>query len=201
MRAAARRRRRASRARSRRACSKARPAAPRRAAAAGAPSPHARFRRERARRGAFGGPAPARRAREQAPAAVEAADPPSRGRRPASARPGSASSPRSCARRRCWARCSSAPRPSRARRRAGRRMAGSHFHRELLDDRANRELINQAVKSTCAGARRLEVAPRRRRAAAPRTIPPCRPTLARSRARWWRCGRGFREPGQEGGGQ
>jgi DNA polymerase-3 subunit gamma/tau len=37
-------------------------------------------------------------------------------------------------------------------------MAGNHFHRQLLEDRANRELINQAVEEHVAGARRLDVA-------------------------------------------
>ena len=37
-------------------------------------------------------------------------------------------------------------------------MAGNHFHRQLLEDRANRELVNQAVEEHVAGARRLEVA-------------------------------------------
>ncbi len=37
-------------------------------------------------------------------------------------------------------------------------MAGNHFHRQLLEDRANRELVNQAVEEHVAGARRLDVA-------------------------------------------
>jgi DNA polymerase III subunit gamma/tau len=36
-------------------------------------------------------------------------------------------------------------------------LTGNHFHRELLADRANRELVNQAVQQHFPGARRIEV--------------------------------------------
>jgi DNA polymerase-3 subunit gamma/tau len=36
-------------------------------------------------------------------------------------------------------------------------LAGNHFHRELLADRANRELVNQVVQQHLPGARRIEV--------------------------------------------
>jgi DNA polymerase-3 subunit gamma/tau len=38
------------------------------------------------------------------------------------------------------------------------RVEGNHFHREMLDDRANRELVNQAVQQLVPGASRIEVA-------------------------------------------
>jgi hypothetical protein len=36
-------------------------------------------------------------------------------------------------------------------------LAGNHFHKELLSDRANRELINQALSQHFPGARRFEL--------------------------------------------
>ena len=36
-------------------------------------------------------------------------------------------------------------------------LTGNHFHRELLADRANRELVNQVVQQHLPGARRIEV--------------------------------------------
>jgi hypothetical protein len=36
-------------------------------------------------------------------------------------------------------------------------LAGNHFHKEMLTDRANRELINQAIQQSIAGARRFEL--------------------------------------------
>jgi len=36
-------------------------------------------------------------------------------------------------------------------------LAGNHFHRELLADRVNRELVNQVVQQQLPGARRIEV--------------------------------------------
>ena len=36
-------------------------------------------------------------------------------------------------------------------------ITGNHFHKELLNDRANRDLINQAVEQHVPGARRIEV--------------------------------------------
>ena len=36
-------------------------------------------------------------------------------------------------------------------------LAGNHFHKELLADRANRELITQVLQQHLPGARRLEV--------------------------------------------
>jgi DNA polymerase-3 subunit gamma/tau len=36
-------------------------------------------------------------------------------------------------------------------------LAGNHFHRELLADRANRDLINQVLQQQCPAARRFEV--------------------------------------------
>jgi len=36
-------------------------------------------------------------------------------------------------------------------------LAGNHFHKELLADRANKELVQQAVQQHVAGARRFEV--------------------------------------------
>ena len=36
-------------------------------------------------------------------------------------------------------------------------LAGNHFHKELLTDRANRELINQAISQHLPGARRFEL--------------------------------------------
>ena len=38
------------------------------------------------------------------------------------------------------------------------RVEGNHFHREMLDDRANRELVNQAVQQLVPGASRIDVA-------------------------------------------
>jgi hypothetical protein len=37
------------------------------------------------------------------------------------------------------------------------RIEGNHFHREILEDRANRELINQAVQQLVPGANRIEL--------------------------------------------
>jgi hypothetical protein len=36
-------------------------------------------------------------------------------------------------------------------------LVGNHFHRELLTDRANHDLITQCVERHIAGARRLEI--------------------------------------------
>jgi len=36
-------------------------------------------------------------------------------------------------------------------------VGGNHFHRELLSDRANRELVNQVVQQHVSGARRIEI--------------------------------------------
>jgi hypothetical protein len=36
-------------------------------------------------------------------------------------------------------------------------LTGNHFHKELLTDRANRDLINQAVQQLIPGARRFEL--------------------------------------------
>ena len=36
-------------------------------------------------------------------------------------------------------------------------LAGNHFHKELLADHANRDLINQAVQQWVPGARRFEL--------------------------------------------
>jgi DNA polymerase-3 subunit gamma/tau len=38
------------------------------------------------------------------------------------------------------------------------RVEGNHFHREMLEDRANRDLVNQAVQQLVPGASRIEVA-------------------------------------------
>jgi DNA polymerase-3 subunit gamma/tau len=38
------------------------------------------------------------------------------------------------------------------------RVEGNHFHREMLEDRANRELVNQAVQQFVPGATRVELA-------------------------------------------
>jgi DNA polymerase-3 subunit gamma/tau len=36
-------------------------------------------------------------------------------------------------------------------------LAGNHFHKDMLNDRANREIMNQAIQQSIAGARRFEL--------------------------------------------